>query len=546
MATKISKEQIQDQAVETVQIKEQTIQNSDVSPSAAIDAGKLNSPGCSAEYLSGDGVYRSIDTSGICANATAIAQNALNISLLGFKMAVNEGLTVFNLVDGVVDEFNDESGLDEAEGSNDVYCATCDFYQNICYSPVCINAGFTTTTITEPETSSAGTNPAVGVGCAGTFTVPCGITDINAYVWGAGGYSRDPGNVKGGGGGFVSGNLTVTGGQTFGIFVAEGAPSSRGGAFGNSPGGCESGGGPGGGHGGGAGGGGFIASDTCKAFGPSEVPAMYLIAGGGGSVGHNPQGGAGGGLTGQSGFGPSPPGGDGGGGSQTGGGSAGGGPQPGQGGGLFFGGQGAQGGSGGGGGGYYGGGGGGQGPMTSAAHGGGGGGSSYTGHPCVACAVNEGGSNDSGGGTASPFYVAGTNEGGGPQSAQSPNNGGEDGYVLFNKVECVQTPGGSTTLISNAFTATSVPTTARIVVFEEDVDSPTLNTDIIASVSRDGGTTFTNATLTDSGYVTGSSGQRILTGQATISGQPSGQSMRWKVALANNTVKIHGVSLQWA
>ena len=30
--------------------------------------------------------------------------NEFNISLLGFKMAVNEGLTVFNLVDGVVDE----------------------------------------------------------------------------------------------------------------------------------------------------------------------------------------------------------------------------------------------------------------------------------------------------------------------------------------------------------------------------------------------------------------------------------------------------------
>ena len=70
--------------------------------------------------------------------------------------------------------------------------------------------------------------------------------------------------------------------------------------------------------------------------------------------------------------------------------------------------------------------------------------------------------------------------------------------------------------------------------------------DIIASISRDGGSTFTTATLSDSGYVTGSSGQRILTGTATISGQPSGQSMRWKLALANNTVKIHGVALQWA
>ena len=63
------------------------------------------------------------------------------------------------------------------------------------------------------------------------------------------------------------------------------------------------------------------------------------------------------------------------------------------------------------------------------------------------------------------------------------------------------------------FTSSNVPTTSRIVVFEENIETPTLNTDIVASISRDGGSTFTTATLTDSGYVTGSSGQRILTGQ---------------------------------
>ena len=103
----------------------------------------------------------------------------------------------------------------------------------------------------------------------------------------------------------------------------------------------------------------------------------------------------------------------------------------------------------------------------------------------------------------------------------------------------------SSVIVSEPFAAGSVPTTSRIVVFEEDVETPTLNTDVIASISRDGGTTFTTATLSDSGYITGSSGQRILTDQATISGQPSGQSMRWKLALANKKVKIHGVSLSW-
>ena len=47
-----------------------------------------------------------------------ITANAFNIGVLGFKMAVSDGLTIFNLVDGVVDEFNDESGIDTGENSN--------------------------------------------------------------------------------------------------------------------------------------------------------------------------------------------------------------------------------------------------------------------------------------------------------------------------------------------------------------------------------------------------------------------------------------------
>src|SRR6056300_1377683 len=110
-----------------------------------------------------------------------------NIALLGFKMAVNDGLTVFNLVDGVVDEFNDESGTDEAEGSNDLYNSTDDYYINSTSpvgSPNCISAGFSMTAVTEPDTSTAGTNPSVGVGTFGSFTVPGGLTSANLFVWG--------------------------------------------------------------------------------------------------------------------------------------------------------------------------------------------------------------------------------------------------------------------------------------------------------------------------------------------------------------------------
>ena len=56
--------------------------------------------------------------------------NPFNIGVLGFKHAVNEGLTNFNLVDGIVDEFNSEGGIDTAENSNAIYDSTSDFYTN--------------------------------------------------------------------------------------------------------------------------------------------------------------------------------------------------------------------------------------------------------------------------------------------------------------------------------------------------------------------------------------------------------------------------------
>jgi hypothetical protein len=82
------------------------------------------------------------------------------------------------------------------------------------------------------------------------------------------------------------------------------------------------------------------------------------------------------------------------------------------------------------------------------------------------------------------------------------------------------------------------------VVFQENVDSPTLNTDIVASVSRNGGSSYNTVTLSDSGYVTGSSGQRILTGTVDFTGT-SGTTMKWRLVLQNNRSRIHGVSLQW-
>ena len=581
--TKVTTKGITDSAVDSDKLAPGSVTTAKIGPSA-VESSEINDGTVTASDLAST-LDLSPKTVTLAAGLVEDLKRPVqdNIALLGFKMAVNDGLTVFNLVDGVVDEFHDESGTDEAEGSNDRYCATSDYYINSTQpsgtgSPA-VSAGFTTSSITEPETSTTGTNPRPGAGCYAGFTVPCGVTSVNAFLWGSGGTS---GPAHGGGGGFTSGTLAVTGGQALEVVVGESIgeyafspqvsdyiriddPTANSPTAGEQSGSEALGGGgatynPCSGHGG-SGGGLSGVFTNCEGFrslqgNAPKAPQVFLVAGGGGAGVYNSGGGgAGGGLTGQNARGPGTYAGTGG--SQTAGGQSkeastpgvvdtnrgsngqfleGGdaetsnaryGPEP-----MNMSLPGGSGGSG-----YYGGAGGSHTP-SSFTSGGGAGGSSYYGHPQITSGATEAGNDDEGGGTADPNYVACTNE-------AAPIPQAEDGYVLLTaSAVCASTT--STTIISSAFTATSVPTSSRIVVFEENVDTPTLNTDIIASISRDGGSNFTTATLSDSGYVTGSAGQRILTGQATISGQPSGQSMRWKLALANNTVKIHGVALQWA
>ena len=538
---------IADSSVSSSNITDGSIVNADVNACAASASSKLCGVAASTEF-------------------TRLEQN---IALLGFKMAVNDGLTVFNLVDGVVDEFHDESGTDEGEGSNDLYCASSDNYINQS-AAVPYSAGFDASgfpefaSLTEPTTSTAPDNAPVGSVTAGTFTVPTGVTSINIQAWGAGGGTgngKPAGDTsQGGGGGYAEGTFAVTAGQVLSVRTGEGGSKTSetnagGGGFrgaGNSTGTHPS-------YDGGGGGASGVVNAPGPTTGPqTTAPQIVVIAGGGGGGGFvagcasSYSGGAGGGLIGNAG-GSDPnleqttlSGAGGGGGSQTAGGTGGASVNPppdGNPGGFLEGGDGTPDpdGAGGGGEGYYGGGGGGKrAPAPPSDHRLGGGGSSYYGHPQVTSGSTEEGSADSGGGTTQPGYFPNTNDGG---NRVGTAGAGDGGAILITATAPGSTT--STTIVSNAFTAGSAPTESRIVVFQEDVDSITLNTDIIASISRDGGTTFTTATLTDSGYVVGSSGQRILTGTATVSGQPSGTSMRWKLALANNQSKIHGVSLQW-
>ena len=93
--------------IKSTDITDGTIVDADISPSASITSTKT----------------------GIATDLTE-TNNPFNIGVLGFKYAVNKGLTIFNLVDGIVDEFHSEGGVDTSENSNAIYDSTSDFYTN--------------------------------------------------------------------------------------------------------------------------------------------------------------------------------------------------------------------------------------------------------------------------------------------------------------------------------------------------------------------------------------------------------------------------------
>ena len=124
-------------AVDTDAIIDDKVTSSKLSPSGISPPSAISAPQLSSTLdLSGKTVTFSAPQISPHAPTSQAETNIFNIGLLGFKMAVNEGLTVFNLVDGVVDEFNDDTGIDTPENSNAVYDSSSDFYSNQSLGPV--------------------------------------------------------------------------------------------------------------------------------------------------------------------------------------------------------------------------------------------------------------------------------------------------------------------------------------------------------------------------------------------------------------------------
>ena len=101
------------------------------------------------------------------------------------------------------------------------------------------------------------------------------------------------------------------------------------------------------------------------------------------------------------------------------------------------------------------------------------------------------------------------------------------------------------TLISNAFTADEAPGTGRIYIHVKENESITINTDITAEISRDGGSTWTSATL--SLVQTLADGTKAYENPSVnISSQPSGTSMKYRLkSLNTKDVEFLGTVFQW-
>lgn len=101
------------------------------------------------------------------------------------------------------------------------------------------------------------------------------------------------------------------------------------------------------------------------------------------------------------------------------------------------------------------------------------------------------------------------------------------------------------TLVSAAQPADAGPTSARVLLDIEPIDVVTLNADLTAEISRDGGATFTLGTLSQVATI---GARRVVeTAPIGLTGQPSGTSVVARVKTNNNkNLRLHAQSTSWS
>jgi hypothetical protein len=491
--------------------------------SAAIVAGAVDdahlATGISASKLTG--ALPAISGASLTGVSTDTTRLEYNQSILAFKLAAQNSLARFQMVDQVIDEYQDATGIDAGASTNELAggATTAKYYE-----------GGSSATVSGNYDDS-GTDGAYSwykwttVRSDGTFTTNTAQNYEYLIIAGGGGGGTDSGSKAGGGGG-SGGYRTATGFAVASTTIssitigAGGAADTNGGNSVFST--ITSTGGGGGGTaddagsaGGSSGGGGATAASVASS------PAGQGFTGGTGAYsvsGHYSAGGGGG--AGQAGFN-----------SDAGTDWAVGGY------GLTSSIDGTALQRGGGGGGGHSNDASGDSDITSGGAGGGGhGGDRHTATAATAGAANTG----SGGG-------GGHYEGGGVGSRAAGIGG--SGIIIIRHITGVS--GANLTLQSQATTAESAPTKADLVVLIEDGSgTATVNTDVKGYISRNGSAFSTAVTFVDEGDW-GTNKRILVARQVDISGITSGTSMKYKLTTHNQSAgsketRIHATSLAWS
>lgn len=104
------------------------------------------------------------------------------------------------------------------------------------------------------------------------------------------------------------------------------------------------------------------------------------------------------------------------------------------------------------------------------------------------------------------------------------------------------------TVASTSLTAAAAPSSVKIIARVKEIDSITLNTDLLFDVSRDGGTTWTTATMTDR-FTSASPTASIHileSNSIDITSQPTGTSVKWRCRTDNNkSIELHDLYIYW-
>ena len=453
-----------------------------------------------------------------------------DIALLGFRVASNGSLAKYNLVDQTVDDFQDASGVDASSSTNEVRNAAGNYYQGL--TDESLTGG------TETSYEDGGTTYIVNTFLANDDLVVPATTTISALMVGGGGEGGGPDYGGGGGAGAVvhRTGYSVTA-ATYAMVIGSGGTGGTGNDGGDTTGFSVTATGGGGGStsaggdgrdGANGGGGDYKSGGGNGGTGTAPTASGWTVYagndGGGGYYSPSPQaiiGGGGGGATAAGGDGTSTDAGDGGAGKQIAIANTN----------------------------YYWGGGGGGGVATerNAGDGGiGGGGGGGTGY-----ASNHG----SGGGSALNDGSDGNSPGfGGAAGANTGAGGGAKKADGGSGIVIVVSPQGfaaqNLTLVSTTTAAQAAPTKGDIVLtYTNGAGTTTLDTDLTAEISADGGSTWTALALGSEGS-TGSHNiatSHDVTISSTITA-PYNMAYRIKTLnqSASKTTRIQAVSLGWS